>query len=49
MITTGLKALTGTLGEKRNPYPFKDVETLLDDFKRDCERILEEVGENESS
>jgi len=36
-------------GGKEEPYPFKDVETLLDDFRRDCERILEEVRDNESS
>jgi hypothetical protein len=31
------------------PYSFEDIETLLHDFKRDCETILEEAGDNESS
>jgi len=35
--------------ENEEPYSFKDIETLLHDFKRDCERILEEAGDNESS
>ena len=25
---------------KEEPYAFKNIETLLDDFRRDCERIL---------
>lgn len=34
---------------REEPYPFKDIQTLLDDFKRDCERVLEEVQNNEAS
>jgi len=37
------------LGEEEEPYPFKDLQTLLDDFKRDCERVLGEVENNETS
>ena len=36
-------------GGKEEPYAFKDIETLLDDFKRDCERVLGEVENNETS
>ena len=37
------------LGKKEEPYQFKDMRTLLDDFKRDCERFLGEVENNETS
>ena len=35
--------------EKEEPYPFRDIVTLLDDFGRDCERVLEEMDNNETS
>ena len=34
---------------REEPYSFHNIETLLDDFKRDCEHILEEVNDNETS
>ena len=36
-------------GKKEEPYLFKDIQTLLDDFKRDCERALGEVENDEIS
>lgn len=30
------------------PYKFQSIEILLVDFERDCERILKEVGDNET-
>ena len=34
---------------KEEPYRFKDLETLLDDFRRDCESVLNEGQDDESS
>ena len=34
---------------REESYSFQDIETLLSDFKRDCERVLEEVDHNETS
>ena len=33
---------------KEQPYRFKDLEILLDDFKRDCESVLDE-GQNDEN
>lgn len=30
-------------------YLFQDIETLLNDFRRDCEHVLEEVENDETS
>ena len=31
------------------PYEFRNIEALLQDFERDCERVLEEVGNDETA
>ena len=34
---------------REESYSFQDIETLLDDFRRDCEHVLEEEDDNETS
>lgn len=34
---------------REESYLFQDIETLLNDFTRDCEHVLEEVDSNETS
>jgi len=31
------------------PYEFKNIVTLLEDFEHDCERILKEAGNDETA
>ena len=34
---------------REESYSFQNIETLLSDFKRDCERVLEEEDNDETS
>jgi hypothetical protein len=34
---------------KEEPYEFKGIVTLLEDFEHDCERILKEAGNDETA
>jgi len=34
---------------REEAYLFQNIETLLNDFRRDCEHVLEEMENNESS
>ena len=34
---------------REESYSFQNIEKLLSDFERDCERVLEEEDDNETS
>ena len=34
---------------REKSYSFQNIETLLNDFERDCEHVLKEVDDNETS